>query len=79
MSDITPQKAVEYAFNLAYLHTKLFDVEKLPVSQLCELWEIESAIGVEESKVNNNKELRKDIILCYATLLKMFEEDDKNG
>lgn len=76
MSEVSEVDAINYTFTLAYLHTKLFQMEKLPVSQLGELWDIQERIGVDKSERNESKALRKDIIKCYVTLLQMFQKGD---
>jgi len=76
MVPLNPVVAVEYAFTLGYLHTKLLDHPKLPANSISELWKIQSALGLEESQYNTSPKLRKDITRCYVTLLQMYEEED---
>lgn len=78
MVPLNPIVAVEYAFTLGYLHTKLLDHPKLPTNSIGELWEIQSALGLDESQFNTSHQLRKDITECYVTLLQMYEEDDED-
>ena len=66
--------AITYAFTLSYLHTKLANQNKLSITELTELWEIEEKLNVEKSQMNESKALRKEIINCYAALLIMFQD-----